>query len=437
MATQTRSALNELTATEAARAIAAKEITAEALTRACLDRIAERDGTLRAWTHVDPARAVAEARERDRSPSRGALHGVPVGVKDVIDVADTPTEYGSVLYRGHRPVADSACVAAARAAGAVILGKTATTEFASPWPAGVRNPHDTTRTPGVSSSGSAAAVADVMVPLSFGTQTGGSTIRPASYCGLWGFKASLDGLPRAGIRHLKPGIDTLGLFARSLADIALFRAGLTGEASTIAPASAPPRIGVCRTPHWSQALPETVAAIETAAKRCAAAGAKVSDAALPDGFDAVMAAFRVLSSVENRRSFATELAHGEVSFNPWIRDSLAVSRTTTDKEYAAAKAEGAAYRARYATLFDGYDLLLTPSADGEAPPVATPMATPGAFNAFWTWMYGPALNLPAATGPNGLPVGIQLVGREGDDGRLLSWAAWVEKALGKLPISAL
>jgi Asp-tRNA(Asn)/Glu-tRNA(Gln) amidotransferase A subunit family amidase len=435
MATATRSALNELTASAAARAIAAREITAEALTRACLDRIAERDGTLRAWTHVDPARALAEARERDRSPSRAPLHGVPVGVKDVIDVADTPTEYGSVLYRGHMPTADSACVAAARASGAVILGKTATTEFASPWPAGVRNPHDISRTPGVSSSGSAAAVADMMVPLAFGTQTGGSTIRPASYCGLWGFKASLDGLPRAGIRHLKPGIDTLGLFARSLADIALFRAGLTGDASSIASPAAPPRIGVCGTPHWSQALPETVAAIETTAERCSAAGAKVSDVALPDGFDGVMAAFRVLSSVENRRSFAAELAHGEVSFNPWIRDSLAASRTTTDTEYTAANAEGAAYRARYARLFESYDLLLTPSADGKAPSVAAPMTAPGAFNAFWTWMYGPALNVPAFTGPMGLPVGIQLVGREGADARLLSWAAWVEKALGKLPIA--
>ena len=435
MATQTRVALNELTATEAARAIAAREITSEALTRACLDRIAARDGKLRAWTHIDPARALAEARERDRSSARGPLHGVPVGVKDVIDVEDTPTEYGSVLYRGHRPAADSACVAAAREAGAVILGKTATTEFASPWPAGVRNPHDATRTPGVSSSGSAAAVADFMVPLAFGTQTGGSTIRPASYCGLWGFKASLDGLPRAGIRHLKPGIDTLGLFARSLADIVLFRAGLTADSPSIAPPSASPRIGVCGTPHWSQALPETVAAIETVAKRCSAAGAKVSDVELPDGFDAAMTAFRVLSSVENRRSFAAELAHGEVSFNPWIRDSLAASRTTTGKEYAGAKAEGAAYRARYARLFDSFDLLLTASADGEAPPVVAPMATPGAFNAFWTWMYGPALNVPAYTGPNGLPVGIQLVGREGEDARLLSSAAWLEKALGKLPIA--
>ena len=197
--------LNLLTVTEASKRIAAGAITSETLVADCLARIEARNGQLGAWRFVDPEQALARARSRDASgKSSGPLHGVPVGVKDVLDTFDMPTEYGSAIYRDHRPAADSACVAALRAAGAVVLGKTTTTEFASPVPAGVRNPHDTDRTPGVSSSGSAAAVADFMAPFANGTQTGGSVILPAAFCGVVGYKASLDALDRAGIRALKP-----------------------------------------------------------------------------------------------------------------------------------------------------------------------------------------------------------------------------------------
>ncbi len=424
--------LNELTATEAAAKIAAGEITSVALVESCLERIAARDKALGgAWAFVDRDVALAQARDRDKGPAQGPLHGVPVGVKDVIDTADMPTEYGSVLYKGHRPERDSATVAAARAAGAVILGKTATTEFASPWQCGVCNPHDAERTPGVSSSGSAAAVADGHVPLAYGTQTGGSTICPASYCGVYGFKASLDGLDRTGIRHLKPGIDTLGLFARSLDDIALFRAGLRGEA--FAPLDgafdARLRIAVCRTPQWKDAAPETMAAIEHAARALGKAGAAVAEIELPHGYDEVMGAFRVLTTTENQKSLLDEINRGEATLNPWIREGLAAARQTGPTDYEFAKMGASFYRRRYAAIFDSCDAILTPSAQGEAPRGLTG-ASMGAFNSFWTWMYGPAVNLPAFTGPNRMPVGIQLVGREGEDARLLAVARAVERAIG-------
>jgi Asp-tRNA(Asn)/Glu-tRNA(Gln) amidotransferase A subunit family amidase len=359
------------------------------------------------------------------------LHGIPVGVKDVIDTFDMPTEYGSVLHRGNRPAKDSATVAAARAAGAVIIGKTATTEFASPWQCGVANPHDPARTPGVSSSGSAAAVADFQVPLAYGTQTGGSTICPASYCGIHGFKASLDGLDRGGIRHLKKGIDTLGLFARSLDDLALFRAGLAGE--TYAPLDGAfdgrLRIAVCRTPQWKDASAETMAAIEHAATALGKAGAAVAEIELPHGFDEVMGAFRVLTTTENHKSLLDEINRGEETLNPWIREGLAAARQTGSTDYEFATMGAGFYRRRYAAIFESFDAILTPSAQGEAPRGLTG-ATMGAFNSFWTWMYGPCVNLPAFTGPNAMPVGIQLVGRQGEDAKLLAVARAVERALG-------
>ncbi len=424
--------LNELTATEAAAKIDKGEITSVQLVESCLERIAARDAALcHPWTFVDREIALAQARERDKGPAKGPLHGIPVGVKDVIDTFDMPTAYGSVLHKGHRPEKDSATVAAARSAGAVILGKTTTTEFASPWQCGVANPHDPERTPGVSSSGSAAAVADFQVPLAYGTQTGGSTICPASYCGIYGFKASLDGLDRAGIRHLKPGIDTLGLFARSLDDIALFRAGLTGEA--FAPLDgafdARLRIGVCRTPQWQDASPETMAAIETAAQKLGRAGFAVAEVELPHGFDEAMGAFRVLTTKENQRSLLDEVNRGEATLNPWIREGLAVARQTGATDYDFAKMGAGFYRRRFGALFNSFDALLTPSAQGEAPRGLTG-ATMGAFNSFWTWMYVPCVNLPAFTGPNGMPVGVQLVARQGDDARLLAVASAVERALG-------
>lgn len=428
MATLTRD-LNRLTATEAAAKIAAGDIKPEALAESCLERIAER-GELKAWAFVDRDLALKNA----RNSAPGLLHGVPVGVKDVIDTADMPTEYGSVLHRGFRPEKDSACVAATRKSGGVILGKTATTEFASPWQMGAKNPHDLARTPGVSSSGSAAAVADFHVPLAFGTQTGGSTVRPASFCGIWGLKASLDGIDRGGIRHLKRSIDTLGVFARSLDDVALFMAGLTNTQVAKLDGASKPRIGICRTPEWDKAEPETMEAIDRARKALEKAGAEIDEVQLPRGYDHAMHAFRVVTTKENLRSMLDEINRGEDTLNPWIREGIAVARQTGPTDYEMANFGTNFYRQNYARLFDTHDALLTPSANGEAPR-GLEGATLGQFNSFWTWMYGPALNVPAFLGPHKMPVGVTLVGKQGEDTKLLATARWVERALGTLPIA--
>ena len=428
MATRTEE-LNRLTATEAAKAIASGALKPDALAESCLERIAAR-GELKAWAYVDRDTALKNA----RICGQGVLRGIPVGVKDVIDTADMPTEYGSVLHKGFRPDQDSACVAATRASGGVILGKTATTEFASPWQMGAKNPHDMTRTPGVSSSGSAAAVADFHVPLAFGTQTGGSTVRPASYCGIWGLKASLDGIDRGGVHHLKKSIDTLGVFARTLDDVNLFMAGLTNKPLGSLDGASKPRNGICRTPEWKDAEPATVEAIDRAKKALEKAGAAVDEVELPRGYDHAMAAFRTITTRENLRMLMDEINRGEDTLNPWIREGIAAARQVGPTDYEMANFGTGFYRQNYAKIFDSHDALLTPSANGEAPK-GLEGATLGQFNSFWTWMYGPALNIPAFLGPSKMPVGVTLVGKQGEDAKLLQTARWVEKALGSLPIS--
>jgi len=251
--------LHEIDATSARAAIDRGDLTASSLVTACLARIAARDALIGAWAHVAGDAARQRAAALDRATDRGLLHGVPVGVKDVLDTFDMPTAHGSALYRGDVPARDAACVAALRSAGAVIVGKTTTTEFASPIAVGVRNPRDPTRTAGVSSSGSAAAVADGHVPVALGTQTGGSVIRPASYCGIVGYKGDIDAFDRGGIRHVRPSLDALGVFARCVDDIALVRRalGARDDDARFAARDGAPRLALCRTPEWPRAHPAT------------------------------------------------------------------------------------------------------------------------------------------------------------------------------------
>jgi len=241
-----------LTVREAARQIAERQLTAEALTAAYLDRIAARETVVGAWQYLDRERALAAARQRDAEPTRGPLHGIPIAVKDLIDTVDMPTAYGSSIYRGHRPAADASCVALARAAGAVVLGKTVTTEFAAFTPGKTANPRNPAHTPGGSSSGSAAAVADGMVPLAFGSQTAGSIIRPAAYCGCIGYKPSFGLINRAGVKPLADSLDTIGVFAGTVEDAAFF-AGVLSERPAlrhlVVPSKAP-RFGLYRTQMW-------------------------------------------------------------------------------------------------------------------------------------------------------------------------------------------
>jgi Asp-tRNA(Asn)/Glu-tRNA(Gln) amidotransferase A subunit family amidase len=419
--------LNLLTATEAAQQIESGVATSVQLVEDCLARIAARDPEIRAWAHVDPALALEQARARDREPRRNPLHGVPVGIKDIFDTKDMPTAYGSAVYKGHRPVNDTAAVALLRLAGAVILGKCVTTEFASPVPIGTRNPHDVARSPGVSSSGSAASVADYMVPLALGSQTGGSTILPAAFCGVVGYKASLAGIDRGGIRHLRPTLDTMGLFARSVADIALMRSALVAGAPA-APAreSGRPRIGVCRSIAWAEAQPESAHALEAAAKTLQAAGAELCDAEMPVVFKGIEDSFRVISSVEGAAAMAAEVRDHLPTMNHWLRESFGARFTAA--AYDGAHLHAAACRRALAEIFTRCDALITPATCGEAVADLVSVSN-SAFNRIWTLMHGPCLTLPAFTGPNGMPVGLQIVGPPGADDRTIALAHWIEARL--------
>ena len=419
--------LNLLTATEAAARIVSGEITSEALVSDCLERIEARDQDIHAWKYVDREHALNQARACDRADApTGPMHGVPVGVKDVLDTYDMPTEYGSVIYEGNRPAGDSACVAAPRQAGAIILGKTTTTEFASPVPVGVRNPHDFTRTFGVSSSGSAAAVADFMTPLANGTQTGGSVILPATFCGVVGYKASLDGLERTGIRNLKPTLDTLGYFARSVDDISLVYGALSGNAVPEDPG--PPRIGLCRTMHWDKAEPASQAAVENAAQVLSGAGLEVTEIDLPAEFDGFETAFRIISNVEGVRGLEAELRDQPDTMNDWLRDMAATRDTWSNDEYKQALSAASDARSALGRIFGTLDLLLTPSTIGEAPAdLKRPSLSP--FNRLWTLMHGPTITLPSGKGPGNMPLGVQLVARPGDDARLIAHARKISTLL--------
>src|SRR5229473_4697908 len=269
---------HRLPATTLARLVDDGELSAEAVVLSCLDRIREREPVVRAWTHLADAAALAAARACDKGARRGMLRGVPFGVKDIFDTADMPSGYGSPIYSGCRPSFSASAVSLPRAAGAILLGKTVTTEFANRHPGPTANPHNLLHTPGGSSSGSAAAVADFMVPLAIGTQTGGSVIRPAAYCGVVGFKPSFGLFPPAGMRINTEALDTVGIMARSVGDIALFRAAMMAipHEKPAMPERAP-RLALCRTPHWDEAQPEGRTVLEAAASRLRAAGATIVD----------------------------------------------------------------------------------------------------------------------------------------------------------------
>lgn len=422
--------LSLLTASEAARRLESGSITSVRLVEDCLARIAARDPDVRAWQHIDRAAALAQARACDAGPRRGPLHGVPIGIKDIFDTWDMPTTYGSPIYDGFRPPTDTACVALLRLAGAVILGKCVTTEFASPVPAGTRNPHDLARSPGVSSSGSAAAVADFHVPLALGSQTGGSTILPAAFCGIVGYKASLTGIDRGGIRHLRPTLDTMGLLARSLDDIVLLRAGVTGCPATAndIPAGARVRVGVCRSINWHKAEAASRTALESAIFTLGKAGAEIVDAEMPNVFNGIEASFRVISSIEGMRALSVEVRDHLDAMNHWIKSGHEIAARLSPADYDKAQQHAFACRAALARIFERCDVILTPSTNGEAPADLQSVAD-SSFNRIWTLMHTPCVTLPRYTGPSGMPVGVQIVGPAGSDDRTIALAHWVDQRL--------
>jgi Asp-tRNA(Asn)/Glu-tRNA(Gln) amidotransferase A subunit family amidase len=422
--------MNTLSAAEAARRIAAGRLTSESLVAACLEHIAAREPEVRAWACVDRELALKQARALDRASPRSPLHGVPVGIKDVIDTADLPTEYNSPIYRGHRPRWDAACVALLRRAGCVILGKAVTTEFANNHPGATRNPHKLTHTPGGSSSGSAAAVADFMVPLALGTQTGGSTIRPAAYCGVVGCKPSFGSINRAGLKFVAESLDTIGLIARSAEDIALLLHVLSGRAlpDLQAVSGRKPRIGLFRTPRWHEADAATQAVVESVAARLAKAGASVSEFEAPPGYAQLFDDQNRIMCYEEARAFAWEHANHADQLSDSLRKRIEEGWAVSREAYDAARLHARDCRRRLAEQMRDYDYLLTPSAPGEAP--ATLVKTGNSvFNRVWTLLGVPCVTLPSGTGPTGLPLGVQLVGAFDGDSDLLAWADWTAAAL--------
>jgi Asp-tRNA(Asn)/Glu-tRNA(Gln) amidotransferase A subunit family amidase len=423
--------LHQLHAWQAAALLARRELTAVDLVRACLDRIADREPGVLAFAQLGADTALARARELDAGPVRGLLHGLPFGVKDLFDTFDLPTAYGSPIYDGQQPPADAAAVALCREAGAVMLGKTITTELANMFPGVTRNPHNPLHTPGGSSSGSAAAVADHMLPLALGTQTAGSLIRPAAFCGVVGYKPSHNRVPKAGVKSLSETLDTVGGFARSVRDVALMGAVLTGDARLADPAAfgqaGAPRIAWCRTPEWEQADADTQQAWGQAEKALAGDGKAL---ALPDGLSGLVALQKAVQAFETARSLSHERLHHpnrlSTPLQALIADGLAISGETHAQNLQAT----ARARQQAQSLFGGCDVILAPSSIGEAPAGLDGTGDP-LFCRSWTLLHTPAVSLPLLHGPHGLPVGVQLTAPPGADDRLLDVAEVVVRAAAR------
>lgn len=419
---------NDLTATEARAAIANGALTAEALTRSCLEQVEASEPNVHAFAHVDAGKAIAAAQALDRAPAKGALQGIPFVAKDIIDSHDMPTGYGSPIYKGAQPFADASPIAMARAVGGVLLGKTVTTEFANLTPNETSNPLDTSRTPGGSSSGSAAAVAAKMAPLAYGTQTTQSTIRPAAFCGVHGYCPTQGDFRMSGVREAAGTFDRLGLITRSLDDIALLRAVLLQAfAPDLQPAK--PRIGICRDIVWDEVEPSLRSDIDAAATRLEAAGAVVRDVTLPPEFSTLPDAHGPISSYEFARNFAFEIDRHWDQISQRLRDGrIADGLRTTLMEYKTALAHMYRCQAMLPDLFQEVDVILTPSALGEAP-LGLNATGSAAVGALWTPLFLPCVTLPVFIGPNGMPMGLQVLGPlHGDDG-MLAHAKWIEQAL--------
>jgi Asp-tRNA(Asn)/Glu-tRNA(Gln) amidotransferase A subunit family amidase len=438
--------LADLTALDARRRLAGGEFKASELTEALLKRIAEKEPAIGAFAFFDPdlVRQRAKAVDDYRGTGRalGALHGLAVGIKDIIDSADMPTENGTPIDAGRRPASDATLVRRLRAAGAVIAGKTVTTELAFYAPGKTRNPHNPAHTPGGSSSGSAAAVAAGMIPLAIGTQTNGSVIRPASFCGVVGFKPSHGLIPRSGILRHHPALDTVGVFARTVADAALLVDAIAGhdpldEDTRLLP---PPRLldtaldeppvrpelVFVKAPGWEMAAPETKEGFRELVETL---GAACTEVTLPEAFGKGAGAQRTLMVAGFARNLRPYYDRGKDRLSPVMREAIEEGRRITAVDYLEALDWRAGLNNGLEPLFERYDAIVTPAAPGEAPAGLDSTGNP-VFNGLWTLCGVPAVTLPLLTGPNGLPVGVQLVGRRGEDARLMRTARWLVQAIG-------
>jgi Asp-tRNA(Asn)/Glu-tRNA(Gln) amidotransferase A subunit family amidase len=419
-----------LSALDLARAVEGGTMAPRAVVDLCAQAIARQEAEIGAFVALDveAAQRAAELAGLGLKP----LRGLPLGIKDIFDTADFPTQYGSPIYAGHRPGADAALVALVRRAGGLVLGKTVTTELASLQPAATRNPRHLGHTPGGSSSGSAAAVAAGMVPIALGSQTGGSVIRPAAFCGIAGFKPSFRLLPTVGMKCFSWSLDTAGVFAAGVADAAFAAAAITGRDLRIdrrAPAA--PSIALVRTQLWPQASADMQAALEHAARAAQTAGARVRELELPPIFEEAMRAHATIQNHEAYRALAYEFDHHQERLGPILRQQLAHGAAIDFDSYDEARRTARQARRMFADLMADTDAMLTPSAPGAAPfglgSTGDPM-----FNRLWTLLGPPCINVPGLTDSRGLPLGVQIVGRFARDRVALEAAWFIERALAAI-----
>jgi len=421
---------HELSASEAARAIAERRLGVLELAEDCLQVIEAQEAQVAAFAYIDPEQVREQAKRLDNQRPVGALHGVPIGIKDIMDTADMPTGMGSAIYAGHRPRLDAAAVALLRRSGALLMGKTVTTEFAYLQPAKTRNPHHLAHSPGGSSSGSAAAVAAGMVPLALGTQTAGSLIRPAAYCGVVGYKPSFGDYPLAGVKGLAPSFDTLGSLSRTVEDACLLRRVLLADASLACSdgQNRPPSIALCRTPAWQQADADSQNGLEQLLQRFSACGARVGEVELPTVTENFARWHTSLMTYEAARSLAAEHACREQLSLP-LQQLLDGGQSLTYAQYREIHRLTAAGRQACGGLFAHWDVLLTPSAASSAPLKSEGTGDP-LFSRLWMLLGVPSISLPLLSARNGLPIGAQLIGACHADNRLLRAALWVERHIG-------
>ncbi len=408
-------------------------LSSEQLVRACLSRIAKRDGDVQAWVHVDAEAAIAQARRTDRDGLCGPLAGIPVGLKDVFLTKDFPTQFNSPIYHGLQPGLDAAAVALLRNAGAILLGKTDTVEFAATGrKARTRNPHDFDRTPGGSSSGSAAAVADFHVPIALGTQTGGSVIRPASFCGAWAMKPSWNSVSNEGARRYAASLDTVGWFARSSDDLALIYEVLTGDSVPTKAKPGPLKFGCLKTPYWDRAESATRQAFESLRAELATHGHEVVDVELSRDFGDLAALHLRIMRGEGRVAFLPEYRMSRDLLDPSIREQVENVDGITPAQLIEAQDAAAAARPRFDAFARAFDAIIAPSTVGVAP---LRLGNTGdlIFNGFWTMLHVPCINAPFIDHETRLPVGLTLLSARGADVDLLAASRVVARLIETPP----
>ncbi len=418
-----------------AQALQNRTLSAKTYVQACLDQIEQQEPQVHAFAHIAREAALKQAVWLDGQAIQGAMHGLTVGIKDVFDTHDMPTQGGSQVFAGHQPVQDAACIATLRKAGGVMLGKTITTELATFPTNGTRNPRNLHHTPGGSSSGSAAAIAANMVSFATGTQTMGSTIRPCGYCGVTGYKPTYNLVPKRGVWPNADSCDTIGLVARNVRDVAFFGAEMARYPDLLIPDESiamdqRPTVGLCKTFEWDLADQHTQNAFHECARMLEKAGAKVIEIQLPQPFSQMLKAHTTVVHFEMSGGFMDVLSRHSEKMRPALLKRSLEGLSVTGREYQAAQAVAHQCRALFDHVLGPCDVLFVPAATGEAP-LGQDYSGDTRMNQVWTLMHGPCVSVTGGYGPNGLPLAMQVVGRVNDDQRTLLAAHWIHTQLSR------